>query len=67
MSIIDERFSSPALALLFFSTTTVVFTMMMLFCGACNVHYFCVAVTVASFSEGFFVACRNDNNTILLA
>ena len=64
---IDERFSAAALALLFFSTTTttVVFTMML--CGACNVHYFCVAVTVASFSEGFFVACRNDNNTILLA
>jgi len=53
------RFSSSS------TTTTVVFTMM--FCGACNVHYFCVAVTVASFSEGFFVACRNDNNTILLA
>ena len=62
---IDERFSAAALALLFFSTTTVVFTMM--FCGACNVHYFCVAVTVASFSEGFFVACQNDKNTILLA
>ena len=64
MMIIDERFSAASLALLFFSTT-IVFTMM--FCGACIVYYFCVAVTVASFSEGFFVACRNDNNTILLA
>ena len=35
---IDERFSAAALAaLLFFSTATVVFTMML--CGACNVHY----------------------------